>query len=435
MSVHLSTEYIDTHYRRTLASDDRCAALTGAHQSDVCIIGGGLAGLTTALELLRRGRNVTILEARRIAWGASGRNGGFVSPGFACGQEKISRKVGPDQAKALYRLSMEGVDIVAANIRDLGIVEAERIDGIIGAIRYDDANGLLAHRDQMERDFGRKLSFLARDQLREILLSEKYQQALFDHDSFHFHPLNYARALAREIVRQGGNIHEGTPAISITQTNGRQRIATPGGDVTAQEVVFTGGGYTDRLCPALTRSFLPIATYVLLTEPDAALLQQAVRTTAAIGDDRRAGDYYRIVGGDRLLWGGRITTRTADPQDLAGLLRREMVSTYPQLRPLKVEIAWSGLMSYARHLMPQIGRLSAGRWYCTAFGGHGMNTTAIGGRLIAEAISGDSDRYRLFAPFTLDWNGGIFGRAAAQLTYWTYQLQDAWRERQSRRQA
>ncbi|HVJ41542.1 MAG TPA: FAD-binding oxidoreductase [Dongiaceae bacterium] len=428
----MPTDYIDTHYRRTLASDERYQALTGQHHTDICIIGGGLAGLTTAIELLRRGRNVTVLEARRVAWGASGRNGGFVSPGYACGQEKISRKVGSDQAKALYRLSMEGVDIVAANIHDLGIGEAARTDGIIGAIRYDDAAGLLAHRDQMARDFGRNLSFLKREELRGILLSEKYHQALFDHDSFHFHPLNYARALVREIVRLGGNIHEETPALSVTRANGGQRIGTPAGDLVCEDVVFAAGGYTDRLCPALARSFLPIATYVLLTEPDAALLQQAIQTPAAIGDDRRAGDYYRLVHGERLLWGGRITTRTADPRDLAGLLRREMVSTYPQLGALKVEIAWSGLMSYARHLMPQIGCLSPGLWYCTAFGGHGMNTTAIGGRVMAEAITGESDRYRLFAPFTLDWNGGIFGRAAAQLTYWSYQLQDAWRERRSR---
>ncbi len=129
---------------------------------------------------------------------------------------------------------------------------------------------------------------------------------------------------------------------------------------------------------------------------------------------------------------GRITTRTTDPLDIAALLRREMVTTYPQLADLKIDLAWSGLMSYARHLMPQIGQLKPGVWYCTAFGGHGMNTTAIGGTVIAEGIAGESDRYRLFAPFGLAWNGGLLGRAAAQLTYWGYQLADAARELRSR---
>ena len=130
----------------------------------------------------------------------------------------------------------------------------------------------------------------------------------------------------------------------------------------------------------------------------------------------------------RILWGGRITTRTTDPSDLADLLHRGMIGTYPQLGDLKVELAWSGLMSYARHLMPQIGRLAPGVWYATAFGGHGMNTTALAGRLVAEGITGNSDRYRLFEPFGLTWNGGFVGKAAAQMTYWGYQVADLIRE-------
>jgi glycine/D-amino acid oxidase-like deaminating enzyme len=423
--------YIDTYYSRCLASDKRYLPLQGHRDTEVCVIGGGLAGLTTALELCRRGRQVMVLESNRVAWGASGRNGGFVSPGYACSQAKIASKAGMDQAKALYRLSMEGVEIVAGNIRDLGITGVDRSNGLIGAIRYDDAPGLQAYRDQMARDYGLQLRFMPRDELRSVLHSSRYYQALYAPEAFHFHPLNYAQGLACEITRLGGIIHEATTVTSITSSGGRQRLQADLGEVTATDVVFATGGYTGALCPTLSRSFLPIATYVLLTEANKPLLQTAIQTTAAIGDDRRAGDYYRIVDGDKLLWGGRITTRTADPADLAGLLRQEMVSTYPQLASLKVDIAWSGLMSYATHLMPQIGQLGPGLWYCTAFGGHGMNTTAIGGRVMAEAITGDSDRYRLFAPFGLPWNGSVFGRAAVQLTYWGYQLQDAWRERKS----
>jgi gamma-glutamylputrescine oxidase len=195
-------------------------------------------------------------------------------------------------------------------------------------------------------------------------------------------------------------------------------------------VLVATGGYTGPVFSPMKRAFLPIATYVLLTEAAPDLLQSAIRTSAGIGDDRRAGDYYRLVdGGARLLWGGRITTRTTEPRDVAQLLRHEMVTTYPQLSGLKVELAWSGLMSYARHLMPQIGRHQPGVWYCTAFGGHGMNTTAIGGTVIAEAILGASDRFKQFAPFGLVWNGGPFGIAAAQLTYWAYQTSDWARER------
>ncbi|HEX7198788.1 MAG TPA: FAD-binding oxidoreductase, partial [Dongiaceae bacterium] len=150
-----------------------------------------------------------------------------------------------------------------------------------------------------------------------------------------------------------------------------------------------------------------------------------IRTTDAVADNRRAGDYYRLVdGGKRILWGGKITTRLSDPRDLAERLRQAMVATYPQLDGLRTEAAWSGQMSYARHLMPQIGRLRSHLWYATAFGGHGMNTTAIGGKILAEAITGESDRIRLFAPFGLASTLGPLGRAAVQLTYWTLQAQD-----------
>jgi glycine/D-amino acid oxidase-like deaminating enzyme len=283
----------------------------------------------------------------------------------------------------------------------------------------------------MERDFGRPLRFMPREEVRSLLLSAKYHQALYDADSFHFHPLNYARGLVRELQRLGGVVHEGSLVTGAELDGPRKVVTTAGGQVECGDVVFAGGGYTDSVCPALRRAFLPIATYILLTEPIRDRIADAIRTNAGIGDDRRAGDYYRVVGGERILWGGRITTRTSDPRDLAERLRREMVTTYPQLADVHVEIAWSGLMSYARHLMPQIGRLQPGVWYCTAFGGHGMNTTAIGGKVVAEAIAGESDRYRLFESFGLAWNGGPFGRAAAQLTYWTYQAMDAWRERKA----
>ena len=161
---------------------------------------------------------------------------------------------------------------------------------------------------------------------------------------------------------------------------------------------------------------LPIATYIMLTEPLGERVREAIRSDAAIGDDRRAGNYYRVLDGGRIGWGSRITTRIDDPPDLAETLR----CAKPPGRG----------MAYARHLMPQI-LLAPDVWYCTAFGGHGMNTASIGGRVVAEGITGDSHRYQLFQPFGLAWNGAL-GRAAVQLTYWSYQARDWWRERRSR---
>jgi glycine/D-amino acid oxidase-like deaminating enzyme len=423
-------DYIETYYRAGAGRELPRATLSGSVEADVCVVGGGLAGLSTALELLRRGKSVCLLEAQRIGWGASGRNGGFVSPGWSARHSSIVRLAGAEGAGALHHMSIEGAGIVERNIDDLAMADVDKVQGILSAVRYPAPAELQSYRDWLHREFGYEVEYRTTEQVRDLLLSNRYFQALYNPNGFHIHPLNYARALAREIERLGGRIFEATPAVTQERQGAARLVSTAKGTVKARDVVMTCGGYTDALLPALRRSYLPIATYVMLTKPDRDKVASAIRTTAAIGDDRRAGDYYRIVDeGRRILWGGKITTRTTEPRLLGRLLHRTMVSTYPQLRDLGVEMVWSGLMSYARHMMPQIGVLEPGLWYCTAFGGHGLNTTAIGGTVVAEAIAGESDRIRRFAPFGLAWNGGLAGRVAVQLTYWSYQAMDLYRER------
>ena len=189
--------YPDTYYSRTSAPEP-FDHLVGAFEADVCIVGGGLAGLTAALELVRSGRSVVLLEARRIAWGASGRNGGFVSAGYATSPSSIARRVGPQRAAELFRLSMEGVEIVRHNIATLGIVAADPVPGIFKALRYDSGGALQRMGDAGRRDFGLELAHVPGSELREILRSTRYREALLDAGAFHFHPMHYAHGLARE---------------------------------------------------------------------------------------------------------------------------------------------------------------------------------------------------------------------------------------------
>ena len=404
--------------------------------AEVCIVGGGLAGLNAALELARAGRTVAVLEARRVAWGASGRNGGFVSPAWSAGHNLIAARAGPDAAKSLHRLSIEGAEMVRENLAVLGVEGAAVVPGLISVARFEQTRVLEAERDWLEREFAYPTEVWTRERVREALRSDCYHQGLYKPRAFHLDPLTYSRALMAEIERLGGMIYEESPASGLERRAGGWRVATAAGAVTASDVLLATGGYTGKLDGRLHRAFLPVATYVMLTAADPELIATAVRTPLAVGDQRRAGDYYRLVDdGRRLLWGGKITTSTAEPRRLAELIRRAMAATYPQLAGLEVELAWSGLMAYARHLMPQVGPIEPGLWCCTAFGGHGLNTTAIGGRVVAEAIAGASDRWRLFAPFRLTWNGGLVGKAAVQATYWALQAQDAWNERVSSRTA
>ncbi len=422
--------YPDTYYKRTMADRTARPVLSGTVECDAVIVGGGLAGLSTALQLARAGKRVTVLEAESVGFGASGRNGGFVSPGYATGGDDIARVTGKDAARKLHLLSVEGMEFIRENIKTLGIDNAKPEPGIMSVLRYDDGASLKAYADEISREYGYELEYMDRDAVRAVLKSDRYFQALRNPTAFHMHPLNYLRGIAAEIERLGGRICEQSPATSVVSSGSEKRVKTARGEVKAPDVVFTTGGYTGSLNGKLKRSYLPIATYVMVSEEAPELIATAIATKHAIGDNRRAGDYYRLVdGGRRILWGGRITTRAASTAGLVKELRAEMVDTYPQLAGLKTELAWSGLMSYARHLMPQIGRMSPGIWYCTAFGGHGLNTTAIGGKVIAEGILGTSERYKLYQPFGLVWAGGLAGLAVAQLTYWKLQAQDWWRER------
>ncbi len=423
--------YPDTFYARSRTDLTPRPALQGNHDTDTVIIGGGLAGLTTALELAREGIAVTVLESQSLGFGASGRNGGIVSPAFACGSDAIAARVGQDKARAMHRLTIEGVERLRFHIRTLNIPGADPIPGLLNLRRFNAVNDLHQYAEDFQRDYNYTFTYLARDAIQHRLATTRYLHGLADDQAFHIHPLNYLRGLAREVERLGGKIYEQTPATGADLST-QKRIRTPSGHITANRAIFATGGYTGPLIPRLKRAVLPIATYMMLTEPAPDLLAATIKTREAVLDDRRASDYYRLVdGGQRLLWGGRITTRAASALGVARQLRKAMLDVYPQLASLKTELAWSGLMAYARHLMPQIGQLQPDVWHITAFGGHGLNTTAMAGKVLAEAILHQSDRIDLFAPWGLTHAGGPLGLAAAQLTYWYLQAQDHWRERQA----
>jgi len=421
-----------TWYAATMVQSPERPALTHDLDVDVCVVGAGLAGLTVAREVARRGWSVAVLEAGKVAGGASGRNGGFVSPGFAERIDAIVDRVGLPRAKELWALSEAGVEYIRRAIAETAKPDVEPRDGRLSVRRTDDEAGLIEHVAMLRVDFGADVEAWPTDQVREVLRSGHYFQGVHFTKAFHIHPLNYALGLAADAEKHGARIFQDTAAIGLDPAGVRKRVQTAHGMVRARHVVLAGSTGIGAVDAELAATLQPISTYVAVTAPLGEKLFDAVRYTGAVADTRRAGDYYRIVADDRLLWGGRITTRASEPRRLKAHLRGDILKVYPQLDDVEIEYAWVGTMAYAVHKMPQIGELAPGYWLASAFGGHGLNTTAMAGEMIARAILDGDDRWRLFSSYELVWAGGRSGRVAAQAAYWSMQARDAVQERISR---
>lgn len=403
--------------------------LRGDVEADVCVVGGGLAGLSTALGLAERGIKVVLIEAQRVGWGASGRNGGFVSAGFSLSPRQIVEDLGQAQAREIYDLSRNAVALIRRRIEAFDLPGVPVVDGRMKVLRYHDPEQLARDRDFMSEVFAIDSELWQRDRLREVLLTERYHAALYNNSGFHFHPLNYALGIAQAVQARGAEIYEDTPAVWLDLDSSQKLIETPSGTVRAKDVVIACGGYIGGLLPALSGATLPVATYVVTTEPLGERLKEAIRVPYAISDTRLAGNYFRALSDGRILWGGDITARTREPRHLATKMIDDLVSVFPQLEGIRAEDAWMGLMGYPVHKMPQLGQHTPGVWHCMGYGGHGMSATTMGGELIASAIAENDDRYRLFSHYGLQWTGGpIAGAIGAQMTYWYYQLRDRWQE-------
>jgi gamma-glutamylputrescine oxidase len=384
---------------------------------DVCVIGGGLAGITVARELARRHWSVAVLEAKRIAWNASGRNGGFVLPGFAEDIDAIIDRVGVAHAKQLWALSVNGVEYVRSAMRELRMPGVDSGQGFLKVSLRDRVEPLQRRAARLQ-EFGSPVDLWSTDRVRAMLHTDRYFQALRWPQAFYLHPLTYALGLASFAEQAGARIFEETPAVALDVSGVRKRVDTPTGRVRAHHVVLAGGAHLGSLFAANSGTVMPVVSYLAATAPLGERLGQAIRYAGGVADMRLGGDHYRAVQGDRLLWGGGISTRTPVPQALAQRIARRIGAIYPQLGMVNVTYTVSGVMGYAVHKMPQIGEIAPGLWLANAFGGQGLNTTAMAGGLIAGAIVEGDDRWRLFAPYELVWAGGNMGRVAAQCLFW-----------------
>jgi len=384
---------------------------------DVCVIGGGLAGLTVAREVARRGWSVAVVEANRLAWGASGRNTGFVLPGFHETIHNIVERIGLEQTKRLWALSERGLDYVRRAIAETGMPGVDPVSGWLHVSKTDDGDRISTEGERL-RSIGAHVEVWPAQRVREVLPNPRYFNALHFSGAIHIHPLNYALGLAADAQKCGARIFEDTLVLAIDTAGIRKRIETQGSRLRAGHVVLASNVLLGNLMPRLAATLLPITTFVLVTEPLGPQLAQVVRYRGAVSDTSRADNHYRIVDGDRLQWSGRMRAWQADPRWVRRGLIADIRRNFPDLGKVEVTHLWRGTLGRTVHRMPQIGEIEPGLWVASGFGGHGLNTTAMGGELIARGIVEGDQTWRLFAPFELVWAGGLLGRVLAQGIYW-----------------
>src|SRR5665213_448443 len=404
-------------YEATRVDSPERDRLTFDLDVDVCVVGAGLAGLTAAREMAKRGWSVAVLEGGRIGQAASGHNTGFVLPGYSEGIDEMIERIGLDHTKQLWALSEQGLDYVRRTISETNMPGVDPVPGWLHVYKTDNAPEIRAYVERL-RWIGADVEMWTTEQVRAQLVNPRYFNAVHFRNAFHIHPLNYALGLAALAEQAGARIFEDTPALSIDPAGVRKRIVTPNGRLRAARVVLAGNVQLGALMPEIAATLLPVTTFVMVTEPLGDRLHELVRYRGAISDTNRADNHYRIVGGNRLQWSGRMRAWQADPRWIGNGLVADIRRNYPELGPVEIAHLWSGTLGRTVHRMPQIGEISPGVWLASGFGGHGLNTTAMGGELVARGIVEGDETWRLFAPYELVWAGGKLGRVLAQGLYW-----------------
>jgi len=372
--------------------------LQGEVRADVCIIGGGYTGLASAIHLRKAGYSVVLLEANRVGWGASGRNGGHVGTGQRAEQDQLEKWVGLDQAKALWQLGLEAVDTVCGLIDEYDIDCELKTGNLHVAAKPGDVKGLQEEVEHLSGVYGYdKIRYVDSPELAELTSGQGFHGGTVDTGCKHLHPLNYALGLAAAADALGATLHEGSRVLSYREGD-KVEVKTDQGTVTASFLVLACNGYLEKLEPRTAGRIMPINNYMLATEPlPEALARQLIRDDTSMSDSLFVINYWKLSADNRLLFGGGETYSRQFPSDIAGFVRKYMLKIYPELADSRIDYGWGGTLAITMNRMPDFGRLSSQVFYAHGYSGHGVPIATLAGKLLAEAISGTAERFDVMA--------------------------------------
>lgn len=420
-------QHVNSYYAASANAVPDYPVLEGAHTADVCVVGAGLTGASCALELARRGYRVVVLEANRVGWGASGRSGGQMIFGYSCGEDNLEKWLGPDDARRVWDMSLEAIELIRERVREHAIDCDLAAGHLHTALKPRQMRMLEQWRGMLGDRFGyASLELWDREATRAAVASERYIGGLFDPNSGHLHPLNYTLGLVRAADRAGAAFFEGSRATGIAP-GVEPVVTTERGSVKCRYVVLGANAYLGGLNRRLAARIMPVGTYIGASEPlGAERARSLIRDNLAVADTNFVLDYFRLSGDHRMLFGGRVSYSTVVPPDLVAAMKRRMVKVFPQLSDVAVDYAWGGYVGITRNRAPDFGRIGENVFYAQGFSGHGIALTGLAGKLMAEAVAGSAERFDVFSRIPhADFPGGTLLRTPALvLAMFWYRLRD-----------
>ena len=386
-----------SYYAATANPAPSHAALTGEVDADLVVVGGGCTGLSAALEAAERGLSVVLLEGGRIGWGASGRNGGQMIPGLRKGAAELVQAYGPERARALFDLALEARSLVEARIDRHAIAcDFKPAGHLLAAVKPSDLRAMDEEADCLRQVMAYPhAERLSMEQVRGQVAAP-YLGGLLDRRGGHMHPLNYTLGLADAAQAAGVVLHERSPAVGLETNAAGVRVTTDAGAVRARHAILAGDALLSGLCARVNSRIMPVANYVVATEPLGDLAQRLIPHDAAVSDTRFVVNYFRLSADGRLLFGGGERYTPNPPCDIAAFVRPHMERVFPLLRNRPITHAWGGLVSVTLTRLPHVGR-EGEVLFAHGYSGMGVILSTLAGKLLVEALVGETERFDLFA--------------------------------------
>lgn len=404
--------YPDSYYVASATGLHDHPALAGAQRADVCVIGGGFTGLSAALNLAEQGMDVVLLEAERIGFGASGRNGGLVGSGQRKDALEMEDQFGLELAREFWKFAEAAKTEIRERVAKHDIacdLQYGQIEGVHKK-RYCGYPAAYARALAERFDYPHARA-LSREEMRETVATDDFFEGLYDTQAMSLHPLNYALGLARAARDAGVRIFENSRVTAYTRSD-PARVSTADGDVEASFIVLACNGYLGKLEPRVAGKIMPINNFMVATESlgeDRAL--ELIKDRICVHDTRFVVNYFRMSGDHRLLFGGGENYRRGFPKNIARFVRPYMLKIFPQLGDARIDYAWGGILSVTVNRLPSVGRLEPNLYYAQGYSGHGVPTSNFAGKVIAEAIGGTVNRFDVFASLpTYTFPGGVLLR-------------------------